>query len=277
MVMANLMQSEKTDPREAELVEDMIMDAMEYIHGKGSQEIVKALQSSTDTAATMAAVAYKVVKGVADKRAKEAHVEMDMDMLMGVATEAIDMVTEVAQAADQIQPGSNSTRLKEDTLLRLTMLHGEQLEGEEGFSAEMKESAAKDMRDYMSDGGTQKAFDYINPRAKDEGLNPQDMMRSGNEAALGSKNPLSDAITEGLKPTDGLPPPEPAGLMDTPPGSDQGPPPQMGAQPDQGLMGGPPQAPNQLPTGPGIAPPQGQPPPPQDPNAELAPPPERRY
>lgn len=281
----------ETDPREAALVEDMIMDAMEYIHGKGSNEIVKSLENSTDTAATMAAISYKVVKGVADKRAKSAQVEMDMDMLMGVATEVIDMTTEVAQAAEQIIPGTNQTQLKEDTLLRLTALHGEQLEGEGGFAPEMKEAAKTDMRDYMSDGGTQKGFDYINARAAEEGLNPKDMMRAGNEAALGSKRPLSEAITNSLRgglmsglgtpETDGgrflqggardalgyngsvadmepVPPPEvpTSGLMDTPP----------------------PNMPNPLPTGPGIAPAPGQAmPPAQDPNAEIAPPPERRY
>lgn len=267
----------ETDPREAALVEDMIMDAMEYIHGKGSNEIVKSLENSTDTAATMAAISYKVVKGVADKRAKSAQVEMDMDMLMGVATEVIDMTTEVAQAAEQIIPGTNQTQLKEDTLLRLTALHGEQLEGEGGFAPEMKEAAKTDMRDYMSDGGTQKAFDYVNQRAKAEGLNPKDMMRVGNEAALGSKNPLSDAITEGLKPKDGLMDGAPVPEQAAPLGADQGPPPTMGAghqvQPDQGLMDTPPpNMPNPLPTGPGIAQPPGQLPPQEDPNAALLPP-----
>jgi hypothetical protein len=262
------------DPREAELVDNMIMDVMEYIHGKGSNEIVKALENSTDTAATMSAIAYKVVKGVADKRVKSAQVEMDMDMMMGVATEAIDMVTEVAEAAKQITTGANVTQLKEDTLLRMVALHGEQLEGEKGFSAEMKQAAATDLRDYMSDGGTQKAFDYVNTRAKAEGLNPQDMMRAGNEAALGKKNPIAESVTEALKPKE-------PGLMDgAPMGSDQGPPPDRPPEEpglmDQGTVP-PPNMPNPLPTGQGIVenpnvPPTTRPTVPE----ELAAP-ERRY
>ena len=252
----------QNDPREAELVETMIMDAMEYIHGKGSQEIVKALETSTDTSASMAAIAYKVVKGVADKNAKGARVDMDIDMLMGVATEAIDMVTEVATAANQLMPGSNVTQLKEDTLLRLTALHGEQLEGKEGFTPEQKDAASVDLRDYMSDGGTQKAFDYVNGRAKAEGLNPQDMMRAGNEAALGMKNPITEAVTEGLKTQQGL--------MGSPPGAVQGPHPARPPAQGEGLMSGPPEMPSPAPTGEGIVP-SGMPAP-EDPNAALLPP-----
>ena len=277
------------DPREAELVEAMILDGMEYIHGKGSQEIVKALETSTDTSATMAAIVYKVVKGVADRNAKTSQVEMDMDMMLGVTTEIIDMTVEVAEAAQQIMPGSNVDQLKEDTLLRVTALHGEQLEGEDGFTPEQKDAASRDLRDYMSDGGTQKAFDYVNNRAKAEGLNPQDMMRAGNEAALGSKNPVSDAVTDALRARTGLM--DTAGKLAPVAGAAL----EAAGQPDEfrnvdyygtskdgpvgegrnALMGPPPNMPDPLPTGEGIVPSGMNYPPPQDPNAEIAPPPNR--
>ena len=125
-------ESARPDPREAELVENMILDAMEYIHGVGSEVIVQELRNSTDTAATMAAIVYKTVRGVAENNQATARVEMDMDMMMGVTTETIDMVVEVARAAQQILPGSNEQQLKEDVLLRTTILHGEQLGDENG-------------------------------------------------------------------------------------------------------------------------------------------------
>jgi hypothetical protein len=187
------------DPREADLVETMILDSMEYIHGKGFEPIVKQLKTSTDTQATMAAIAYKTVRGVAEKNKATARVDMDMDMLMGVTTECIDMVTEVAQAAGQVEPGSNVQQLKEDVLLKVTVLHGEQMQDENGqFPIEMKQAAAADLRDYMSDAGAQKAMDYVNNRAKAEGVNPQDMIRAGNEAVFGSKNPLAEGVNRGL-------------------------------------------------------------------------------
>ena len=188
----------RADPREAELVEDMTLDAMDYIFGKGSKAIVEMLESSTDTSQTIANAAYKCVRSVAENHKATAQVEMDMDMLLGVATECIDMVTEVGETGDQLIKGANVEQIKQDALLKLTALHGQQIEGEDGFTTEQQEMASTDMRDYMSDGGTQKAFDYVNKRATAEGLNPNDMMRSGNEAVFGTKEPVADAVTKGL-------------------------------------------------------------------------------
>jgi len=238
------------DPREGELVEAMILDSMEYIHGKGSKDIVKLLGESDNTSQTMATIAYKVVRGVAEKNKATAQVEMDMDMLMGVATEAIDMITEVAQSANEIGAGPEVERLKEDTLLKMTVMHGEQL-GE--INPEQRQAAATDLRDYMSDGGTQKAFDYINTRAKEEGLNPNDMMRAGNEAATGYKNPIRDKLAEGIS----------RGLMGQP--VEDAPATTVNDQP----VPGPAEAPGQQPPAGGLMAAQTAPPPAQ----QLAPPP----
>ncbi len=260
-------QDQPIDGREAEVVEDMILDAMEYIHGKGTEEIVKALKTSTDMTTSLSAIAYKVVRGVAEKNKATSRVAFDMDMMMGVATEAIDMLMEVAEASNQVLPGANMDRIREDTLLKMTMLHGEQL-GEP--SDEQKGSAQADLRDYMSDGGTQKAFDYINTRAKEEGLNPNDMMRAGNELAFGTKHPLAAAVQERtgrVKPSPLMPAQVPPALTEAP----------QAAPLPPGHEGRPPLMPDPLPTGPGIGQGESRFPPPQDPNAALSPIPERRY
>ncbi len=270
------------DPREAELVENMILDAMEYIHGVGADVIVKELDNSTDTAATMAAIAYKTVRGVAENNRATARVDMDMDMMMGVTTEAIDMITEVAKAAGQIAPGSNVTQLKEDTLLRVTVLHGEQLGDDNGeFPAEMKQAASADMRDYMSDAGAQKAFDYVNNRAKAEGVNPNDMVRAGNEAMFGARNPLSEGVSQGLMAQNRPPKPNTPTTESKKGKLQEGYVPsveeiQQHMDSQGGLMNNqePPRMPNPLPTGQGIVPSDQRFPPAQDPNAEIA---ERRY
>jgi len=186
------------DPREQELFDTMVMDVMEYIHGVGSEQIEKLLRDSTDTRQTMANIAYKAVRGVMDKNAKTATIEMDMDIVLGLTTEAIDMVEEFGVAANQVMDGTNITQLKEDVLLKVAVLHGEQLEAA-GFTEEQKQIAATDMRDYMADKGINKAFDYVNSRAMAEGMNPNDMMRAGNEAALGARRPLADAMEAAAK------------------------------------------------------------------------------
>lgn len=194
-------QPQQTDPREAEMVEDMRLDVMDYIFGRASDGVRKTLTESTNTSASIGAIAYKATAIAAEKAQETAQVEMDMDMMLGVVTDAIDMTVEVAEAAQVLPKGSDLARIREDSLLQATVIHGQTLENsgtQKGFSEEQKMQAQADMRDYMSDGGTQKAFDYVNARAKSEGMNPYDMMRAGNEAALGNKHPLQDGITKGL-------------------------------------------------------------------------------
>ena len=260
------------DPREAELVEDMTLDCMDYIYGKGADAIVKALSESTDTSKTLGTIVYKAVSSSAHQRKATAQVAMDMDMMMGVTTACIDMSIEVAQAAGQVMEGSNVQQLKEDVLLKTVVMHGEQLER----TPEQREMAMTDLRDYSSDNGAQKALDYVNRRASAEGLNPKDMERAGNEAFFGTQTPTRDALSagidRGLMQKHGLPeppaaPPEANG--EVVPSATDAPPQEQGLM-DQGDMV-PPQAPDPLPTGPGIAPAPGGFPPPQDPNAEIAP------
>lgn len=268
-----------TDPREAQIVEDMTLDAMDYIFGKGADKITELLGTSTNTSQTMATVVYKAVRSAAERRKVTAQVNMDMDMMLGVTTAAVDMVAELAGASGQIMQGSNVDQLKHDTLLRTVVLHGEQLER----TPEQKEQAMTDLRDYMSDSGAQNALDYVNRRASAEGLNPKDMERAGNEAFFGTQTPSKDALAGGIKrglmqqagmPEPPAAPPEVNG-QPAPSATDAPPPPPQ----EQGIMGQgdmpPAQAPDPLPTGPGIAPAPGGPPPPQDPNAEIAPAPGR--
>jgi len=264
------------DPREAELVENMQMDVLEYIHGVGSKQIIKLLDESTNPSETMAVIAYKAVRGVAEKNKATAVVEMDMDMMLGVTTDAIDMIAEVAEAAGQIYPGMNIQQLKEDTLLRVTVMHGEQVPR----TSENKQRAATDLRDYVANGAD-KAFDYVNRRAEAEGVNPQTMARAGNQMLYGTATPVEDKLKAGVK----------RGLMEqagpsVPPDDQYNPetglnywedPNEMAQMypEEQGIMSGandvPAQAPMPLPTGPGIAQPPGQFPPREDPNAEIAP------
>lgn len=203
-MMAEKNKPQPIDSREAELVEEMRLDVMDWIHGKASEGIVKSYKESTDTALTTGALAYKATKIAATNQQRFARAEMDMDMMLGVVTEAIDMLTEVAETAKVIPPGTDMTRLREDSLLRATTIHGETLENtgpQKGFSPDQKAAAQADLRDYMSDGGTQKAFDYVNRRAHADGQNPYDMMRAGNEAVFGAKHPLRDGIKKGLMDT----------------------------------------------------------------------------
>ena len=123
--------------------------------------------------------------------------DITMDMAMGLATGIIDMLMEIQE---RINPGmsenTNTQRLREDTLLKTTMLHGEQM----GDAPETKEEAQSMLRGLMEDGTVDRAFGYVNRRANEEGLNVDDMMRRGNEMLTGQRRPVTGAIEEALMP-----------------------------------------------------------------------------
>ena len=183
------------DPREAELVEDMTLDVMEYVFGRGSEKIVEMLQGSDNTSKTMATAAYKAVRLSAEKHKATATIAMDMDMMMGVSTAAIEMMTEIAEATGQLNAGADTKILQEDTLLQMVVMHGQMLER----TPEQREAAMTDLRDYLSDNGSDKAFEYVNQRAAKEGVNVRDMQRKGNEMLYGSKHPVEDKLKAGIK------------------------------------------------------------------------------
>ena len=183
------------DPQEAELVEDMQMDVMDYIFGRGTDGIVRMLKESTNTSESMATAAYKAVRLSAEKHKATASIAMDMDMMLGVSTSAVEMMMEVAEAAGQVDAGTNKRNLQDDTLMRMVVMHGETVER----TPERKSAAMTDLRDYLKDDGAQKAFDYVNKRAKDEGLSTDDMQRRGNQMLYGTKTPVEDKLKAGMK------------------------------------------------------------------------------
>ena len=283
------------DPRETELFDTLVMDSMEYVHGIATEEIVKILENSTDTTRSIATIVYKSVRGVAEKNQASAQIEMDMDMMMGLTAETIEMVGEIAEAAGQVPKGINTEQMRHDAMLRVAVLHGEQLEAE-GFTDEQRRAAETDLRDYMMDEGMDKAFTYVNDRAKSEGTNPADMKRVGNEMVYGSRRPLTDAVKFGLDQQQ----PPPLMAQNTDPGMDvvpegmdnyQNPDPGMSVVPEgmdnyqnpdpgmdvmpQPLMGGPgtrtpeqqsplPRGEGMLPSGTGLPPLENPNPPPPD-------------
>ena len=75
------------------------------------------------------------------------------------------------------------------------VMHGSMLER----TPDQRQRAMTDLRDYLADDGTQKAFDYVNMRASKEGLNPKDMERIGNHMLWGSVQPVRDTLKAGVK------------------------------------------------------------------------------
>ena len=177
----------------------MVAEAVEYVHVKNPEGVVKALNSAEDTAQTIGAITYKITRGLLEKHQKQGLTfDVDMDLAMGLATETVDILTEVAE---RVNPNANmgTDKLKHDALLHATALHGEQYTKEHGDTEQTRTEARTQMRDYMQQGATDVAFDYINKRAESEGLNTNDMMRAGNKVLTGGKKPLASAVEQGVQ------------------------------------------------------------------------------
>ncbi len=181
-----------------ELLTQLVAEAVDYIHGKARDQVVEKLTASENMSETIAAVTYKLTRGLLEKH-KEQGLAMDieMDLAMGLATEVIDMQMEMLE---RIRPdlGEQSQKIREDSLLRTMMIHAEQMEG----NPDAKADAETMMRGFIQDGTADVAFQYMNKRAAEEGLSTEDMIRTGNKAVEqmvgGGPTPVAAGVQQGL-------------------------------------------------------------------------------
>lgn len=188
------------DTPDADFTNQLIAEAIDYIHGKAKTEIVDLLTKTEDTSGTMGAMAFKITKGLLDKH-KDAGMAMDIEMnvAMGLATEVIDMQLEILERV-QTETPFDPQRLREDSLIKAITMYGEQFEDD----PEAKEAASTMLRGMIQDGTTDKAFGYINKRASQEGANLQDMKRQGMgllETNAPQKTPMAEGVQRGLMET----------------------------------------------------------------------------
>lgn len=208
-------------------------EAIQYIHADATEEIVNVLTNTSNTSEAIGATAYKITKGLLDRHKPEAiSLEADLSHAIALGTEVTDMLVEVVQAA-QPEAIMDPDKVREEALLRATVMHGEEVEAKGDPDA--KEEAGVMYATMMQDGTVDQAFQYVDKRSAELGLNTNDTMRAGIELGTGytsgllEKNPLAKGIEQGTQnmakmgktPEDAAPPPE------------QGPPPE---EPNAPLM-----------------------------------------
>lgn len=226
-------------------LDQLTAEAEMYIFDSAKIEVQDAITNTEDTPQALAATTYKVVKGLMEKHKKVGlSLEADMSHALALGTEVTDMLVETIQA---MQPDAiiDADKLREETLLRATAMHGEDME--KIGDPEAREEAQVMYAGMMQDGTVDQAMGYVNSRAKDLGLNTNDMMRKGTEMGkkwgeeqVAAKDPLADGIKKGLHnmSTGPAPPADPAAappmeqVAETPPQ----------AGPEGAVMGGPPPA-----------------------------------
>jgi len=178
-------------------------EAIQYIHEDATKQIVEVLTNTGDTAEAVAATTYKITKGLMDRHKPEAiSLEADLNHAMALGAEVTDMLIEVAQAA---QPDAqlDVEKLREEALLRATVMHGEDVEARN--DPEAKQEAAVMYAGMMEDGTVDEALSYADTRSVELGLNTNDTMRKGIEegtkfgAQTLKKAPVAEGVSEGTR------------------------------------------------------------------------------
>jgi len=197
-------------------IDQMTAEATMYIFDSARQEVLDAIINTENTAEAIGATTYKVTKGLLEKHKKVGlSLGADMSHAVALGTEVTDMLVDMVQAA---QPNAilNPDKLREESLMRTTVMHGEDVE--KIGDPEAKEEAQVMYASMMQDGTVDQAMGYVNSRASDLGLNTNDMMRTGVEQGskfaedtAAAKDPLKEGIAKGIH-NMSLPGEEPAAL-----------------------------------------------------------------
>lgn len=191
----------KAEGPEADFINSMVAEAVDYVHGENRDKVVELLAKSDDTSGTIGAITYKLTRGLIEKHKKAGlALDIEMDTALGVATEIIDMLMEVQERVQE-DHSYDPQKIREDALLHVMTQHSETLSDDDVS----RQDAAVMLRGMMQGGEVDQAFDYVNKRAKAEGINPQDMMRQGTElakqasaAAAPQKKPVAAGVQQGL-------------------------------------------------------------------------------
>lgn len=169
-----------------ELVTSLVKQVEQHIHGRAREEILAKLEQSP-TADTMAQIVYDLVM-LMDQQASTRGAPLGVDVLMGVATETIDMLIEIMEAMG-IKP--NVDELREETLIKIILLHMKAVEDD----PEEKAAAQELLAELTSDGTMDQVMDHIGQRAN---MSSEQMQMAGQSMAGPRQNPVAAGVRQGL-------------------------------------------------------------------------------
>ena len=169
-----------------ELVNRLVSQVEKHIHGPQREQILSQLEQNP-TADALAEVTYKTIMGI-DKQAADRGAAVDIDVLLGVATETIDMLIEIMQA---MGIELNVDEMREETLLKLVMLHMQAVEGD----PEEKAAAEELLVALTADGTMESSMRHISEKAD---ASTEQMQMAGQQMAEPQRKPLAAGVQQGL-------------------------------------------------------------------------------
>ena len=169
-----------------ELVNSLVTQVEQHIHGPAREQILAQL-SENPTADTMAEITHSTIMAM-DQQAAERGAPLDIDVLMGVATETIDMLIEILEA---MGAEVNPDEMREETLLKTVMLHMKEVEGDPEQQAAAQELLAV----LGADGTLEQSMDHINQKAS---ASKEEMQMVGQQMAAPQPKPVAAGVRQGL-------------------------------------------------------------------------------
>ncbi len=169
-----------------DLVNSLVSQVEKYIHGPAREQIITQIEQNP-TADTLAEITYSTIIGI-DQQSVERGSPVDIDVLMGVATETIDLLVEIMEAMG-VQ--MNPDEIREETLLKIVMLHMQAVEND----PEEKAAAEQLLATLAEDGTLEQSMQYIEQRA---GSSQEEMAAAGQQMAAPQQTPVAAGVRQGL-------------------------------------------------------------------------------
>jgi len=170
-----------------ELVNSLNKQVEQHIHGQGREEILAQLEQSP-TPDTIAKITHDLIM-MMDGQASQRGAPLEMDVIMGVATETIDILVEILEAMGQAQ--GDPEDIREETLIKTLLLHMETI----GDDPEEKAAAQQLLQGLMADGSVDMAMKHINSKAD---ASPEQMQAAGAAMIAPQQTPVAAGVRQGL-------------------------------------------------------------------------------
>ena len=168
------------------LVDKLNHQVEQHIHGRQREKILTQLQKNP-TADAVASLTYELITGM-DKQAEERGAPIGLDVILGVATETIDILVEIMEAMGvEMDP----EEMRSESLMKMVLLHMQMVEDDPAEKA-----AAQEMLVALTeDGSIDQSMEYISKAAN---ASPEQMQQAGQVIATPQQDPLAAGVQQGL-------------------------------------------------------------------------------
>jgi len=176
-----------------ELVNNLNSQVEKRIHGPKREQILKRLEGDPSPDA-LAEFTLNTITAI-DAQAASRGAPLDIEVLLGVATETIDMLIEILEAMGTQVAGDE---FRAETLIKVLLLHMKTAELDE----EEKANAQELLKQLAGDGTLGQSMDYIVGNAD---KSPEEIIQAGGQMAGPQQKPLAAGVQQGLMQPQGAP------------------------------------------------------------------------